>query len=145
MEETINIEEIMQQIRAEIKEKGYSADMLSFQDVECPAEKENFHYDEKECLDIVNCVNRDSHIPWTGELNQGGVKAFVKKIIRKLTGFLIAPIVERQNQFNSDVTRSINQFMGYMEQQNEKIENYERDIGLLEEKIAELQKQLNSK
>lgn len=138
MASTINVEKIMEEIRADIKEKGYTEDMLSFQDVK-KVQATGFQYNEQECINLVNCVNRDAFIPWYRDLGQGGVKGFFKKVIRKMLVFLIAPMSDEQNRFNSDVTQTLNQFMGYIDMQNNQIEKYKKDIQLLERKIASLE------
>lgn len=133
----INVEEIMQKIREEIKNKGYTSDMLSFSDVETPSE-EGYSYNYEELCRLVYQVNQSCSVAWVRELPGNPIVVFIKKIIRTLAAFLIAPMSDDQNVFNGSATRVINQLMGYINMQNGKIEEMERNMDLLEEKVARL-------
>lgn len=83
----INVQEIMEQIKAEIKEKGYTEDMLSFHDIPLANIK------------LAEQMREAAYIAWRRPV-PGGVKGFVKRIIRKCIGFVVAPITEDQTDFN---------------------------------------------
>jgi methyl-accepting chemotaxis protein len=136
---TIDVEKIMEEIRAEIKEKGYTSDMLSFQDVQHTVVEE-YSYNEAEYLELVRRLNTDAYVPWYRDLGVNGVKRFVKKVIRRMISFVVAPMSEEQNRFNSEVCQAVNQLQGYIEQQKHVIETCQKNINLLEEKIARLEK-----
>lgn len=134
----IDIEKIMDEIRADIKEKGYTADMLDFQDVSIP--ERGFSYNESEFENLVNAINATCSVPWYRDLGNGGIKVFVKKVIRKIMTFLIAPIAEDQMKFNVNVANTVNQLAGYVKYQNDIIDDYKNRIIELEKKVKELEK-----
>ena len=97
MENTINIEEIMAEIKQKIKEQGLTADMLSFEDV--PYKKNAQSGSASEALDYVST---HYYIQPYKELQGNPVKVFIKKVIRKLTKFYVEPVVFEQNDFNAN-------------------------------------------
>lgn len=138
--EQINVEEIMTQIRTEIEEKGYTDDMLSFNAIPVreivPEIKSDLSWQElsvqmRTCAEVV----------WKRPL-PGGVKGIVKKVLRKLTAFFVAPIVEDQNVFNTTVVSAVENLNAVIERQEgeldrlkQKLQQFER----LEQRLEELE------
>lgn len=104
MNRTINVEQIMQDIRNEIKEKGYSSSDLSFDDQWKIQETEIQGNDVKqELYALLNELERTRYIAYYRELNGNPIKIFIKRVVRKLNAFLLIPIVDEQNMFNENV------------------------------------------
>ena len=119
----IDVEKIMAEIRSEI-----------------PPEEE--HWDE--FLESFQYMNNNYMIPCESNLGPSNIKTFVKRVVRKLTRAIIAPIVNMQNQFNANVVRCVNTERIFMENQqrtNEilKAENSQLKK-LIEKQNDELQK-----
>lgn len=140
----INVEEIMKEIREDIRNKGYTPDMLSFKDVSVPNE-DGYTYNYDELCGLVYQVNQCCSVPWARELPGNPIVVFIKKVIRITVAFLIAPMSDEQNAFNGNTTRVINQLMGYIDAQNNKIESMEKNIEILEEKVAKLSEKIQEK
>ena len=94
---SINIEEIMTEIKQKIKEQGLTADMLSFEDV--PFKKTAQGGSASEALDYITS---HYYIQPYKELKGNPVKVFIKKVIRKLVKFYVEPVVFEQNDFNAN-------------------------------------------
>lgn len=141
--EEINVEEIMKDIRDDIRVKGYTEDMLSFKDVECVKDGV-YEYDQEDYKQLLSDMEKRKTIPWYCELGQNGIRKFIKKFIRKSVGFLIAPITDGQNGFNSMVTDGFEQLAGFIENQKEELEKNRRYIIMLEEKIEEMQQEIET-
>lgn len=108
---TINIEEIMQEIRQEIKEKHLTADMLSFEDVPYTKPGDAVHgygLDSQEVKTAMVYLNSHYNVQPYKPLAGNPVFVFIKKVIRKLAKFYIIPIVDEQNQFNENTVRMLN-------------------------------------
>ncbi len=108
---TINIEEIMQGIRQEIKDKGLTSDMLSFEDV--PYQKpgdavSGCTMDSEEIRNAMVYLNGHYNIQPYKPLGGNALFVFIKKVIRKLTKFYVEPIVFDQNDFNANTVRVLN-------------------------------------
>ena len=106
---TVNIEEIMQNIRKEIKEKGLSSDMLSFEDV--PYQKPDAAVNGAGSEEVKNSLvylNGHYNVQPYKPLGGNPLFVFIKKVLRKLMKFYIEPIVNDQNNFNANVVRVLN-------------------------------------
>lgn len=97
METNINIEEIMADIKREIKEKGLTNDMLSFEEV--PYRKSQAGGSPQEALDYVRS---NYYIQPYKELQGNPLKVLFKKVIRKMVKFYVEPVVMEQNDFNAN-------------------------------------------
>ena len=108
MENNINIEEIMADIRRQIKEKNLTADMLSFEDVpyKKPAQVETGS--DEAADNALRYLNTRYYIQPYKELQGNPVKVFFKKVIRKLTKFYVEPVVFEQDDFNANTVTVLN-------------------------------------
>ena len=99
----VNIEQIMDGIRAEIKEKGYTSDMLSFKDVMSKNSSFENTLSDSELTDAIDTADSLCLVPFDRPLTGNPIAVLFKKIIRKLIRFYIRPIVELQNEFNAQI------------------------------------------
>lgn len=95
----INIEEIMSQIRQEIREKGLTPDMLSFEDVPFDAAANT---DAGEALKFLAA---HCYVEPYRRLTGNPCKVFIQKVIRKLTKFYVEPIAAAQNAVNANTVQ----------------------------------------
>lgn len=107
--EKINVQKIVEEIRKEIEEKGYTEDMLSFHEIPIENELLTDEFQMSEWKNNLKMANARCQINYYREIPQTGIKKFIKRVIRKLAGFLIIPIIEEQNDFNAYVVRCLNQ------------------------------------
>ena len=104
----VNVEKIMEDIRAEIKEKGYTSDMLSFTEVTGKSTFKGEGLDECDLVDNLDTANSLCMVPFDRPLPGNPIVVFFKKVIRKLIRFYIRPTVEQQNEFNAQIVRAVN-------------------------------------
>ncbi|MGB4090448.1 MAG: hypothetical protein WBK46_00725 [Ruminococcus flavefaciens] len=127
-ENNINIEEIMSDIKREIKEKGLTGDMLSFEDV--PYKKTpQAGGSVSEALDFLNS---NYNVQPYKELKGNPLKVVFKKIIRKLMKFYIEPTVNDQNNVNSSIVTVLN---GLADNSPEKALNKAETIELAQKEL----------
>ena len=141
MNNEINIEEIMKEIRQNIKERGYDKEPLSFEDVTIsePVIQGEGQFSMEEFVGELNYLNRN----WNNSLNatiesSNPVVVFVKKVIRKCTRFIVFPIVNFQNAYNVSNVRCLNQLKEAIilqEEYSKKIEQLEKEIEELKKKV----------
>jgi len=140
MSENINVDEIVNQIRAEIKEKGLEASMLSFEDV--PFDKETSHtenhFELSSLVQSADYMNARNQIEPYKEISGNPIIVFIKKIIRKLVKFYIMPIMTEQNALNYHCANAVNQISCYVEQ------NSQINITQLASKVDELELKLTA-
>lgn len=140
MSENINVDEIVNQIRAEIKEKGLEPSMLSFEDV--PFDKEvshtETHFELSSLVQSADYMNARNQIEPYKEISGNPISVFIKKVIRKLVKFYIMPIMTEQNALNYHCANAVNQISCYV-QDNSKI-----DLVQLASKVDELELRLTA-
>ena len=91
----INVEEIMSQIRAEIKASGADQTPLSFADQNAVATGDRLD-------EAVKYISYNYEIQPYEVYTGNPVKVFIKKAIRKTVSYFILPIVAQQNRLNAD-------------------------------------------
>ena len=138
MKDTIDVQQIMADIKNEIKEKGYTSDMLSFKDIN-GGRLASCEFSLEEFKNIIVSMEDTKIIPWQQNNLGHGLKGFIKKIIRKLVGFVIAPVSDGQNEYNQYVTSAFYQMLGFIEKQDEMIEQHESRINTLLDRIEQLE------
>ena len=87
--QSIDVSEIMEQIRTEIKEKGYSSDMLSFADVPNDADSDTSgeRFDADMLRANVQYISTHHRVDPYRPLAGNPIAVFFKKVIRKLVSF----------------------------------------------------------
>lgn len=144
---SINIEEMMNDIRTEIKEKGYSADMLSFDDVVASINRNadtvyvnncDSKFSVNDYNSVVSYLNAAQAVPVSMPLPGNPIIVFIKKIIRRLTRVTIRPITEHQTEYNAYTARAFEMIGTYVE------ENLKTASGQLLEKIDMLELKLQT-
>ncbi len=137
MENEINIEQIMEEIRQTIKDRGYDREPLSFEEVELskPVLQSLDSYDPDEFMHELDYLNHNWNNSWHVPVNgTNPVSVWVKKGIRKCTRFLLFPIVNFQNAYNASAIRCFNQIREYMAE----LEEYKKKIEMLEKELEEM-------
>jgi len=147
----INIEKIMEEIRAEIKEKQLLEEIPSFEDIPIQGQtstavvsanisEENYreHY-----LENLDYLNRNVEMIYYFDLGNNPVKKFIKRAIRKVLKFLLYPITQQQTAFNAHAVRCLNATRDYMQDQTVK-SNVEDMMNLQIERLAELEQKYNA-
>lgn len=112
---SLNIEDIMSDIRADIKEKGLSGDMLSFADIPCDANPRNpaRQYDSDQLRKNISYVSDYFALSTENEIEGGAFSRFIKKVVRKLTRFYVEPIADEQSAINANTAQALQQLELY--------------------------------
>ena len=143
----INVSDIMEELKREIVKRGYTDKLLTFEDVGDftgvgQASGKSHSYSFEELTRQCNNVNAQYNVleyriyPTNGLGNK--IKTIIKKALRKPIRFYINPIVHDQNEFNSSVTRCINQMRIYIAEN----QSLNEQVKKLNEQVKELQQQI---
>lgn len=130
MDGKIDVQEIMEQIRAEIKEKGYKKSDLSFQDIPVSTDVNEIirqEYSPQEFQNLLHQMNCSTNTHFYRPVG-GGLKGFVKKVVRKFLAPIVLPVCEEQELFNSLMVQTMNQMQLYIELQEKRIDELEKMI-----------------
>ena len=118
MSEQINVESIMKEIKKEIEVKGYTNDLLSFDDVIVDVGSMNVNkFDKVKFNEDIYVANHEWEVNPYRPL-QGG----------KVTVFFVEPIVMAQDGFNASIVRLMNQMNCYIEEKDKEIAELKKEI-----------------
>jgi hypothetical protein len=114
---SLNIEDIMTEIRADIQEKGLTGDMLSFADIPCDANPRNRaeQFDPDQLQKNVSYVSDYFKLVTDNPISGGGLSRFFKKAIRKMIRFYAQPIAEDQSALNANTAQALQQLELYIQ------------------------------
>lgn len=144
----INIEEIMKEIRADIKAKGYMDNEIPFSDIACLVGGTEIPFDMKDYKDELKEMDESRTIIAYRDLSStrkgiGPIITFFKKIMRKLVCFYVEPLVDDQNRFNELTTITMAQTVRRFNDDDGRVEELEKKIYKCERRIRELEAKLN--
>lgn len=143
--QTIDVEKIMEEIRREIREKGYREEDLSFSDIVVDsARAEGVGYNFEEMEKQAAYLNANNQNPIYFPLTGNPIKAFFQKVIRKCFLFIIFQAFQFQNKFNSGVVYFLNQVRNYQSENGELKKQLDQQQKRIDRLEAELEK-LNNK
>ena len=144
---SVNVEEIMSGIRAEIQEKGYSSDMLSFADV--PADADAGIYVERFDADMlrgnVQYISEHHRVDPYRPLAGNPVAVFFKKVLRKFMSFYVEPYAAEQSSLNANIAQAEQQveLLDKVEALELQQKNTKIAMEQMQAQIAALQAKLN--
>ncbi|MBQ8724921.1 MAG: hypothetical protein IJY74_04530 [Oscillospiraceae bacterium] len=114
---SLNIEEIMSEIRADIQEKGLTGDMLSFADIPCDANPRNRaeHFDPDHLHKNVCYISDNFRLTTDNPIDGNPVLCLFKKAVRKFIRFYAEPIAEEQSAVNANTAQAVQQLELYIQ------------------------------
>lgn len=143
MSKDINIETIMQEIRAEIREKGYTDDLLSFNDVVVDTSRMNVQeFDKITFNEEIYTINHSWNVQAYRQLSGSKISIFIKKVIRKLVYFFVEPIVMEQDGFNASIVRAMNQMNCFVDEKVHENEELKKQVAELTKKLKEIEEKV---
>lgn len=119
----IDVEKIMQEIRDEIKEKGFKSEQLDFDAI-----SKNGFYDESGFKEAKENINRFWNLEIYSPVAGKGLKRFIKRLIRKIIRPVFIQQLDIQQKFNSNTTHAINELYALIMEQQAYIENLEKKL-----------------
>ncbi len=132
----INVEEIMQEIREEIKEKGMEKQKLEFADVNLA--DDFFELPQKYDGDMMQKELLHLNGLWDTSLAEqqstNAVKKAIKKVLGRAVGVIVRPHVAEQVTFNASVVNSIN-MLQCLAKENEDLKT---EVAVLKEQMQQL-------
>lgn len=134
MNNDINVEKIMSDIRADIVAKGRDKEKLSFIDQEAALDSNS---SDSGLEDAVDYISYNYEVKPYEVLQGNKIAIFFKRVIRRLTSFLIMPIVAQQNTLNYYYYR-VSEAILSVKKENEDLLNRAE---LLEKRLAKLEEQ----
>ena len=126
----MNIEDVMADIRRDIKDSGADKIPLSFDD----SKYTKTGHGSASLDDAVEYIAYNHEVQPYQIFTGNPIKVFMKKVLRKMAAFFVVPVVQQQNDLNSN-------FMVVAEavkQQKEEIELMKRQLDDLNTRITKI-------
>lgn len=133
---TIDVKKIMDEIREDIEKRGIEEDEFLFEDIV----NEMSFFENKDVKMCLEELNKSWSIPAYRQLRSrrgilGELIIFFKKVIRKMIKFYVEPIVDDQVNYNANIVRTLNSFWEYMEKNENRILELEKEIRILKREV----------
>lgn len=145
--QNIDVEKIMEEIRQEIREKGYKEADLDFSDIPIVSTKTaSPGYDREELERQAAYINANSQNPIYFPLAGNPIKVFIQKTLRRCFLFVIFQAFQFQNKFNTSVTCFLNQVRNYQSENEgvkEQLLRQQEQLDSLRKEVEELRSRLH--
>lgn len=143
--EKINIEAIMEEIRADIRERGLEDKEIPFEDIVLLGGGTGAPYSADAYRDMLSAVGETSEVLSYRELAGNPISKIIKKINRRLIAFYIESIVDDQNKFNRNIYKGMTMNLCRFKEDEERFKAMEQKLYDCERRIHELEQQLAQK
>ncbi|MCM1314675.1 MAG: hypothetical protein NC040_02105 [Muribaculaceae bacterium] len=121
MNKSVNTEEIMSQLKRDIKEKN----IPDFEDI--PYKKYSGSEVPENPDNAIKSVRAYSYVHPYRQFSGNTLKVFLKKSVRKIIKFYIEPIVNEQNNFNSSTETALTSMRNTQKKLIRRIEKLEKE------------------
>ena len=142
----INVEKIMDEIRAQIPQQEEGWEELRFEDIPVTAEGEEARekpFDKREMDKSLAAASGKEQLAFFRPMPDGSVKGFAKRVVRKLIRFCVEPICLDASAFHQSVMgvlQSLRRFVGEMLAQNKR---RDAEMALLRAEVEELRRKID--
>lgn len=146
--EEINVEKIMEEIRAGIpvQEDGWAA--LRFEDIPVENGSEEAlgegSFDQREFEKCVSAASGGWQVNFFRPIPGGRVKGFFKRVVRKLIRFCLEPICIEVTAFNKAVLHSLQSLRRFVKETLAQNKRRDAELALLRREVAELRERLDA-
>lgn len=115
---TVDVTKIMEEIRAEIQEKDYHSEMLSFADVPLESDFETAaeRFDTDLLHRSVQYMNANHTVQLERPLSGNPIRMLWNRLVRRMVRFYVAPYVEHQNELNAAAAQAQTQIERYIQE-----------------------------
>lgn len=141
----VNVEKIMQEIRSKIAMDEDVANMPAFEEV--PIRGASIATDlrasggvagESSLVESLAFINGNCIIPYYWSFGGGGIKVFLKRLVRRLAKCILLPIVEKQNMFNEQVVVCINNLNREVQELNSRLIKQTEESAQREQELLQI-------
>ena len=142
MAQAIDVEKIMDEIRADIERRELDDTLVPFDEIPFSNEimnvlPDSHAYSRKELRRNLLYAADHYKVPLDRVIEAGNAGAMtVKKAVRKFTRFYIKPVVEDQNSVNAALVNALRQERNYIQIQEQAVRELKERVAALETEIA---------
>lgn len=143
--ENINVEEIMQEIREDIRKRGLEDKEIAFKDIMLLGGGTGAPYNGDAYKDTLSQAAENCEVRSYRELSGNPVARLIKKMNRRMIAFYIESIVDDQNKFNRSAYKAMTMSLSKFEEDNDKMAVLEKKLYECEKRIQQLEEKLKEK
>lgn len=142
----INVQEIMDEIRQEISDHGFTNDQLSFTDVPVSDQEDSLvsdsaTYSSQNFLNAAHQMHLTAKVELWHPLYGNSLLQFIKKVIRRLVRPVLLPVIEDQNSNNQASVSAILEVGSYLRENDKAIKQLREKIEQMEKRLAAIEKE----
>ena len=130
----VDVQEIMEQIRKEIKAKGLRDELPSFDQIPVPLQMPGSVVTGTLAENIAR-MNEQCRIQADYPLSGTGVKLALKKVGHKMTRGTAIPMSERITFFNECTVRTVNELVRIIDEQQKQIEILQQRLDQMDARL----------
>lgn len=128
---TAIVQNVIKEIREDIKNNGHKNDMLSFDDIAVSI------IDDESVKDVLININNQWNVSYYRPSTSGNhIKILFKKVVRKLIKPIMLPVVTEQTNFNAKVVQILNNLYVQLKNEQKQKELLLKQIEKLEKKMG---------
>ena len=135
---TVNVEEIMQEIREKLNETWGDIPPFESVPVHSPSGVPADYAGE------VNAMNNTWNLAYVWPLSPNPIKRFVQRVIKRMMKFLLIQLIWQQNEFNAHTVRAMNWTKNGIDTLTAQIISLEQELEELRTHMEELENQNDS-
>ncbi len=137
----IEVENILQTVRADISARGLKDEEILFESIVVMDGGDTGFYSEEGYCEILDAVNQFSEVQSYRPLLGNPIERFIKKVIRRMVAFYIESIVDDQNRYNKNVYGAMVMNLNKFRDDQAKIKFLEKKLYECEKRIIDLERQ----
>ena len=122
----LDISKILDEVRNDIKVRGFVDDACPFADVENSGRKLEFH--RHMFYERIYAMDASKTDMWYFDLEGNLLKVFLQKVVRKMNAFMLTKAFNNQNSFNAQSVAAMYEVAGYINQCEERIAELEKEL-----------------
>ncbi len=143
---TVDVEQIMREIRADIKMQEDLKNLPDFESIPLQAQDALVvpvgYLDWALYRQSLEYINAHYEIPYYWTFTGNPVKVFLKRLIRKVLKCMLCPLLNLQNRFNAHVMRCLGQIQLYTEDVRDTTERLAKESAELRRQVAQLEEEV---
>ncbi|MBE6970006.1 MAG: hypothetical protein E7442_07830 [Ruminococcaceae bacterium] len=142
----INVEKIMNEIRAQIPEQESGWAALRFEDIPMENSGEEVSaaaFDKRDFEKSVTALAASEQVEYFRPIPGGKVKSFTKRIVRKLIRFCVEPICQEVSAFHGLLLRAFQELRRFVAETAAQNRRRDAELELLRRETEELRARLD--
>ena len=137
----VDVDRLLEEVRAELSAREVPQQAVRFEDVSGEHLRQYYaktrQYVPGAMEKLADRTAGEAAVDWVQPADAGAQPGPLKRLIRRMTRFMVIPMNEGQNRFNEDAAETMKQAVKYFHEQDRRIRELERQVHDLREELKE--------